>query len=133
MCGLCRGLLIRLVARRCRLPFTLYPFPLYLVPMFYQRHLFFCINQRDDGRPACGDHDAQRLRDYAKDRVKTLGLAVPGGVRVNSAGCLGRCAQGPAIVVYPEGVWYTYRSEQDLDEIIEEHLLHGREVERLKI
>lgn len=113
--------------------FTLDTLTLYLVPMFYQRHLFFCTNLRDDGRAACGDRDAQRLRDYAKDRVKALGLAIPGGVRVNSAGCLGRCAQGPTLVVYPEGVWYTYRSEQDLDEIIEEHLLHGREVDRLKI
>ena len=101
--------------------------------MHYNRHLFFCTNRRDDGRPACGDHDAKRLRDYAKDRVKALGLAVPGGVRVNSAGCLGRCAQGPTLVVYPEGVWYTYRSEQDLDEIIQEHLIHGREVDRLRI
>ncbi|MGE0371262.1 MAG: ferredoxin [Gammaproteobacteria bacterium] len=101
--------------------------------MFYQRHLFFCTNRREDGRAACGDHHAQDLRDYAKDRAKSLGLAVPGGVRVNSAGCLGRCAQGPTMVVYPEGVWYTYRSERDLDEIIEEHLLHGRVVERLRI
>ena len=101
--------------------------------MFYQRHLFFCTNRRDDGRPACGDHHAQELRDYAKDRVKDLRLAVPGGVRVNSAGCLGRCAQGPTLVVYPEGVWYTYRDERDLDEIIEEHLQNGRVVERLRI
>jgi (2Fe-2S) ferredoxin len=113
--------------------FTGAPVPLYRAPMFYQRHLFFCTNIRDDGRPACGDHDAQRLRDYAKDRVKALGLSVAGGVRVNSAGCLGRCAQGPALVIYPDGVWYTYRSERDLDEIIEEHVLHGRVVDHLRI
>ena len=101
--------------------------------MFYRRHVFFCTNVRDDGRPACGDRDAQRLRDYAKDRVKALGLAVPGGVRVNSAGCLWRCAEGPTLVVYPEGVWYTYRDEADLDEIIEAHLAEGRVVGRLRL
>lgn len=102
--------------------------------MFYQRHIFFCTNRRDDGHPSCGDHDATRLRDYAKDRIKALGLAVgEGGARVNSAGCLGRCDQGPVLVIYPEGVWYSYRNEQDLDEIIEEHLVDGRTVERLRI
>ena len=74
-----------------------------------------------------------RVREYAKDKVKALGLAGPGKVRVNQAGCLDRCAQGPVAVVYPEGVWYTYVDEQDVDEIIEEHLVNGRPVERLKI
>jgi (2Fe-2S) ferredoxin len=98
--------------------------------MHYKRHIFFCTNLRDD-RACCEDHDARRMRDYVKDRVKALGLIGPGGIRVNSAGCLGRCAEGPTVVVYPEGVWYTYRDERDLDEIIEEHLRHGRVVERL--
>ena len=101
--------------------------------MYYQRHIFFCTNQRDDGRPCCQDHDAEVMRAHAKDRTKELNLAVPGGVRVNSAGCLNRCSEGPVAVVYPEGVWYTYRDESDIDEIVEEHLAHGRVVERLKI
>lgn len=101
--------------------------------MFYARHIFFCTNRREDGRACCEDHDAGRMRLYVKDRVKELGLSVPGGVRVNAAGCLGRCAQGPTIVVYPEGVWYSYRDRKDLDEIIDEHLVHGRTVERLRI
>ena len=73
------------------------------------------------------------MRLHAKDRVKALGLAVPGGVRINSAGCLNRCGLGPVLVVYPEGVWYSYRSREDIDEIIESHLLEGRVVERLKL
>jgi (2Fe-2S) ferredoxin len=101
--------------------------------MFYNRHIFFCTNRRDDGRASCGDHDAKAMREYVKDRVKELGLATPGGVRVNSAGCLGRCALGPMVVVYPEGVWYSYKDRQDLDEIIDEHLVGGRVVERLRI
>ena len=56
-----------------------------------------------------------------------------GGVRINIAGCLGRCELGPTVVVYPDGVWYTYVDKEDLDEIIDEHLLNGRVVERLLI
>jgi (2Fe-2S) ferredoxin len=101
--------------------------------MFYSRHVFFCTNLRDDGRAACGDHGARRLRDYTKARVRELGLDAPGGVRVNMAGCLGRCGQGPVIVIYPEGVWYRYQDVRDLDEIIERHLQKGEIVERLRI
>ena len=101
--------------------------------MYYRHHVFFCTNKRDDGRQSCEDCGASALRAYAKDKVKALGLAGPGGVRVNSAGCLDRCSQGPVVVVYPEGVWYSYVDQDDLDEIIDEHLQHGRVVERLKI
>ena len=100
---------------------------------YYKYHMFFCTNQRPDGRACCQDHDAQAMRDYTKDRTKKLGLAGKGKVRVNNAGCMDRCAQGPTVVVYPEGVWYTYKSKSDLDEIIERHLQNGQVVERLKI
>jgi len=56
-----------------------------------------------------------------------------GKVRINSSGSLDRCEEGPCIVVYPEGTWYTYVDKQDIDEIIDEHLVKGRPVERLKI
>ena len=69
--------------------------------------------------------------DHCKSRVKAAGLAGPGGVRVNKAGCLDRCAGGPVAVVYPEAVWYTYVDQQDIDEIVESHLKNGRVVERL--
>ncbi len=100
--------------------------------MYYRYHVFFCTNQRDEGG-CCQNLGAQAMRDYAKARVKALGLAGPGGVRINTAGCLDRCAEGPVIVVYPEGTWYTYVDRQDIDEIIERHLQQGRAVERLKI
>jgi len=73
------------------------------------------------------------MRDYAKARIKQLGLAGPGKVRINQAGCLDRCAEGPIIVVYPEGVWYTYVDRSDIDEIIDRHLMHGQIVDRLRI
>jgi (2Fe-2S) ferredoxin len=65
--------------------------------------------------------------------VKELGLAGPGRVRVNQAGCLDRCDEGPVCVVYPEGTWYTYIDESDIDDIIDSHLVNGQPVERLKI
>ncbi|PJC04847.1 MAG: 2Fe-2S ferredoxin [Gallionellales bacterium CG_4_9_14_0_8_um_filter_55_61] len=101
---------------------------------YYDKHVFFCTNQRAEGETCCNAHGAQRMRDYVKDRVKQLGLSSDTNrIRINSAGCMNRCDEGPVIVVYPEGIWYTYVDESDLDEIIEEHLKHGRIVERLKI
>ena len=73
------------------------------------------------------------MRDYAKAKVKSLGLAGEGRVRVNQAGCMDRCEEGPVCVVYPEGTWYTYIDESDVDEIIESHLVNGKPVDRLKI
>ncbi len=102
---------------------------------FYKYHVFFCLNQREPGATvrAVRTATAQGMQEYAKRRVKQLGLAGPGQVRINKAGCLERCEQGPAIVVYPEGTWYTYIDETDIDEIIDSHLVNGKVVERLKI
>ncbi|MCD6041452.1 MAG: (2Fe-2S) ferredoxin protein [Burkholderiales bacterium] len=101
---------------------------------YYSRHVFFCCNQREGNeRPCCNNKGASALRDYAKSRVKSLGLAGEGKVRINQAGCLDRCEEGPCIVVYPDAVWYTYVDQADIDEIIEEHLQNGRIVERLRM
>lgn len=101
----------------------------------YQRHIFFCVNERgpDADRPSCNQCGAAQMRDYAKKKAKALGITGPGKVRVNQAGCLDRCEEGPVCVVYPEGVWYTYVDEEDIDEIVESHLVNGKPVERLKI
>ena len=100
---------------------------------FYRYHLFFCTNQRDDGSQCCADYNARAARDYVKQRCKELGIHGPGSVRINTAGCLDRCALGPVLVVYPEGTWYSYVDREDLDEIIERHLQHGETVERLRL
>lgn len=99
----------------------------------FERHVFFCCNQRTDGRASCEDHGASALRDYCKSRVKQLGLSATGKLRINMAGCLDRCELGPVAVVYPEGVWYRYQSKADIDEIIEQHLAGGSPVARLRI
>lgn len=98
---------------------------------YYERHIFFCLNQRDNGEDACAQHGAKDGFDRCKARVKAEGLAGPGGVRVNKAGCLDRCAGGPVAVVYPEAVWYTYVDQHDIDEIVDKHLKQGEVVERL--
>jgi (2Fe-2S) ferredoxin len=100
---------------------------------YYRYHVFFCVNRREDGRPCCANHDSQAMRDYAKERVKALGLAGKGSVRVSTSGCMDRCDEGPVVVIYPEGTWYTYVDRHDVDEIINRHLAQGQVVERLKI
>jgi (2Fe-2S) ferredoxin len=100
-------------------------------PQYYQHHIFFCLNQRDNGEACCADHDAQAAFDRCKKQVKAAGLSGPGKVRVNKSGCLDRCQGGPIAVVYPEGVWYSFVDANDVDEIVESHLKNGKVVERL--
>ena len=98
---------------------------------YFKRHIFFCLNQRDKGEDSCANHHAQAGFERCKSRTKAEKLAGPGGVRVNKAGCLDRCAGGPVAVVYPDAVWYTFVDEQDIDEIVDSHLRDGEVVERL--
>jgi len=100
---------------------------------YYKHHVFFCTNQRDDGRRCCEHGGASELRAYAKAKIKALGISGKDQVRINTAGCLDRCGMGPVIVVYPEEVWYRYENEADIDEIIEQHLLNNQVVSRLVV
>ncbi len=100
---------------------------------YYQYHVFFCVNQRVDNAACCNNIGAQNIRDYAKKRIKSLELAGKNKIRINNAGCLDRCNEGPVIVIYPEEIWYTYIDKEDVDEIIDEHLIKGLIVERLRI
>lgn len=99
---------------------------------FYQHHVFCCTNRREPGhtRGCCAEKNAEALRDYMKNRVKALGIAK---TRINNSGCLDRCELGPTMVIYPEGVWYSCKSKEDIDEVIREHLQGGCIVERLKL
>ena len=98
---------------------------------YYERHIFFCLNERKNGEECCAQHQAQAGFERCKMQVKQAGLSGAGKIRVNKAGCLDRCAAGPVAVVYPEAVWYTYVDAEDIDEIVESHLKNGRVVERL--
>ncbi len=100
--------------------------------MLFKSHIFCCTNRRDPGhkRGCCAEKGAEGLRDYMKKRAKELGLPK---VRVNTAGCLDRCELGPCMVIYPEGTWYTYKTEADVDEILATHIAGGGRVERLML
>lgn len=100
---------------------------------YFQQHVFFCMNQRDDGRECCHSKGAQAAQQHAKKRIKSLDLSGAGKVRINQAGCLDRCAEGPVMVIYPQATWYTYVDTEDIDEIIDQHIVGGKVVERLKI
>jgi (2Fe-2S) ferredoxin len=100
---------------------------------YYRHHMFFCTNERDQGRKCCQDADATEMVAHAKQRTKELKLNGPGKARISASGCMDRCGLGPVIAIYPEAVWYTYAGPADIDEIINEHLVNGRVVERLRL
>ena len=101
-------------------------------PLFYRRHVFCCVNERaaDHPRGCCKAKGSQALRDYMKNRAKELGIK---RVRINNSGCLDRCELGPTMVVYPEGVWYSCATEEEVDEVLRVHLIEGGRVERLRL
>ena len=99
---------------------------------YYRRHVFCCVNERPDGHPrgCCKAKGSERLRNYMKARAKEFGLS---DVRINNSGCLDRCELGPTMVIYPEGVWYTCRTTEDVDEILKTHVIGGGRVAHLML
>ena len=98
----------------------------------YQTHVFVCVNERapDHPRSCCSARGSVELRAYMKDRAKELNIP---DIRVNNAGCLERCELGPNLVIYPEGIWYQFQTRDDVDEILERHIIGGERVERLML
>jgi (2Fe-2S) ferredoxin len=97
----------------------------------YDRHLFVCTNQRiNSERPSCGEAHGMELKAFKKE-IKDRGLNV--NMRAQKAGCFDICELGPNVVVYPEGVFYGKVQLSDVMEIVEEHLINGRPVERLRL
>jgi len=101
--------------------------------MIYQKHIFICTNQRPDGaaKPSCGEAHGLALVSEFKKLIKDKGLSVE--IRAQKTGCLDLCDFGPALVVYPEGVFYQNVQLSDVAEIVEEHLVGGKVVQRLVI
>lgn len=101
------------------------------MPPAYQRHVFVCTNERDpsDPRGCCRAKGGGEVHKAFKKAIHERGLK--GKVRPNSSGCLDACAFGVSVVVYPEGVWYRGVQVEDVNEIVERHLIEGQPVERL--
>ncbi len=99
---------------------------------FYDPHIFMCTNRRPDDHPrgSCGGQNAEALRQYLRDKLKTAGVE---NARANMAGCLDQCENGPVLVVYPEGIWYSAKTTQDIDRIVEEHFVGGTVVSDLQL
>ena len=95
--------------------------------MFFEKHVFCCINKRPDSNPK----DSEKLQTELKIKIKVLKLNKK--IRINKSGCLDRCESGPVMVIYPEGIWYSFKNSEDIDEILNSHLLNNKIVERLKI
>ena len=99
--------------------------------MKYKKHVFICTNQKDAGKKCCGEATGMELVNLFKEELKSRGLQIE--IRAQRAGCLDVCSFGPAMVVYPEGIFYGHVQPSDVKEIIEEHLINNRPVERLKL
>lgn len=98
----------------------------------YHKHIFICTNQRAAGAPrrSCGEAHGMEIVDAFKKKLKEKKLSVR--IRAQRAGCLDICDFGQTIAVYPEGVFYVGVELADLDEIIDEHIVNDRPVERLR-
>ena len=101
------------------------------LPMVFKYHVFACFQQRPPGHPrgSCSEAGSKPLWDRLQSK---LNAPLP-GVSMTATGCLGFCRAGPLMVVYPEGVWYAPRTVEDIDEIVQSHLIDGAPVERLII
>jgi (2Fe-2S) ferredoxin len=99
--------------------------------MKFNKHIFICVNQRAAGatRPSCGEAHGMEIVEAFKKKLKDRNLPIK--VRAQRAGCLDICDFGQTIVVYPEGVFYVGVEVNDVDEIIEEHIVNDRLVKRL--
>lgn len=97
----------------------------------FKHHVFVCENQResDDPKGCCASKGSHELLEALRVKVKGAGLAAQ--IRINSSGCLSNCSRGPAMVVYPEGIWYSQVKITDIDDIFEQHLVAGTPVRRL--
>lgn len=101
--------------------------------MVYDKHIFICVNQRAAGaaRKSCGEAHGMEIVDAFKKKLKERELPIK--LRAQKAGCLDICDYGQTLVVYPEGVFYVGVTLNDVDEIIDEHIINNRVVERLRL
>ena len=81
------------------------------------------------GGTGCTSSGSQSIQAAFEENIKAFGLADE--VKLVQTGCFGLCALGPVVIIYPDGTFYSRVEPKDVKEIVEEHLLKGRVVERL--
>jgi (2Fe-2S) ferredoxin len=99
----------------------------------FEKHIFVCENKRPEGHPkgCCADKNSLEIRSLFKKRLKELGLSAQ--IRANAAGCLDACEYGVTVLVYPGQIWYGKVTIDDVEEIIQSHIINNNPIERLKI
>ncbi len=97
---------------------------------YYQKIFLSVPTKKMKAKQCCAVTGGEDYFKYLKTQLVTLGIHGPDKIRLSQSGCLGRCAVGPCLVIYPEGTWYTYSSFADLDAIVENHLIAGKIVEK---
>lgn len=97
----------------------------------WKHHLFVCNNKRPAGHPkgSCAERGCNEILMALSEEIERQELFET--VKVSTSSCLGPCAAGPTVVVYPEGVWYGGLKEADVAEVVVSHLVNGVPVERL--
>lgn len=99
--------------------------------MRFEKHIFICANQKAEGKACCGETRGMELVQKFRDVLKEKGLN--GKIRAQRAGCLDACKQGPALVIYPEGTYYGHVQPEDVERIIEDHVINNRVVKELEL
>ena len=99
----------------------------------FNKHIFVCENVRpkDHPRGCCSEKGSNELRQLFKKHLKELELNTQ--IRTNAAGCLDACEHGVTVVIYPEQIWYGSVIEDDVEEIIQKHIINNQPVKRLMI
>ena len=83
----------------------------------FQKILFVCVNRRSPGEACCAHRDAEAIAASLKSRVKALGLSR--AIRVSRSGCQDLCARGPNVMVFPDYVWYSGVTPEDVERIVD--------------
>jgi (2Fe-2S) ferredoxin len=92
-------------------------------------HVYVCTQEKPDGAPCCAARGGAGVLDALRAEIGRAGL--DGAVQLTTCGSIGLCERGPNMVVYPEGVWYSGVTVEDVSEIVREHFGRGRVVARL--
>lgn len=98
-----------------------------------KHHIFICTSCRINGQQKgfCFSKDSVDIVQKFMEEIEDCDLS--GDVMITNTGCFGICDKGPIVVVYPEGIWYGNVTEDDVEKIVEQHIINGLPVEELMI